>query len=164
MPTVIDSYTSTSRAEIDTLKADAPFAVSRVSRSAYHIKVEGHTFEVAVREGGKNAVLDFNAPGRVPEYGISVEARDTAWPQSITSLKAKTGSFHLEMMDPGFFCMITPQSSFDFRIVSGPARAYIAVKEVSQGIEHLKGPEISREVGIDRKPPMPAAGPRSNRR
>ena len=164
MPTVIDSYASTSRAEIDTLKTEAPFSVSRSSKSVYLVQVEERAFQVAVEDGGKNAVLDFSASGDVPECSISVEAHDTAWPQSITKITSAGGGFHLEMMSPELFNMVTPEVNFNFRIVSGPARAYIAVKEVSHGVEHLTGPDNPREISTGRKPRMPAAEPRSHRR
>ena len=146
MTICVDSYVSTSRREIDTLKADAPFAVARSARDRYLITVDGRTFEVSVADGGHNAVLDFNSPHPSQYDGITIDDRDPNWPQSITCLTGRAGSFHLEMMEDNFYCMITPAQNFDFRIVSGPERSYIAVREVSEGVEHLAGPSEPREV------------------
>ncbi len=145
MAICVDSYSSTSRREIDTLKAHAPFTVQRQSRDRYHILVDGHTFEVAVAQGGKNAALDFNSPGNSSSTGVIVESRDRNWPQSITELSGRKGSFHLEMMETNFYCMITLDQTFEFRIASGPASAYIAVREVSEDTEHVAGPTKPRE-------------------
>ena len=164
MSTLIESYASTSKAQIDTLKTDAPFSVSRASKSVYLIHVEERTFQVAIHDGGQNTVLDFSASGQMLQSSVSVDARDTAWAQSITKLTSTGGGFHLEMMSLDLFNMVTPEANFNFRIMSGPARAYIAVTEVSHGVEPLKGPDNPREVSTNRKPRKPAAEPRTHRR
>ena len=156
MPINVDSYTSTSMKEIDTLRADAPYTVKRITKSVYHIKAEEHTFEVAVRNGGKNATLDFNSPYEGKNSSIKIEARDTHWPQSITMLRAREGNFHLEMIDDNHYAMVTPGQNLEFRTVSGPDKAYIAVTEVSKDVDHVEGPGKPREVDRHLKPRMPS--------
>ena len=155
MPTCVDSYTNASWREINTLQADAPFTVRRTGRDLYHIVVDGHTFEVAIREGGRNSALAFISTHHGQTQGIDIEERETNWPQSVTSMTAPAGGFHLEMMDDERYCMVTPGQNFDFKIMSGPNHAYIAVKEISQGVDHIQGPVHDREVNHDRKPRMP---------
>lgn len=146
MAITVDSYTSTSKREIDTLKADSPFSIRREDRRRYHIEVEGHTFEVAVADGGKSAVLDLNSRGLGQSENLLVGGRDRNWPQSITNLRVKQGGFHLEMMSPAYYHMTTGEDSLDFKIASGPERSRITVQEVSTGIEHVPGPTRPREI------------------
>ena len=56
------------------------------------------------------------------------------------------------MMDEAHFAMTMPEQTFDFRMVSGPDRAYIVVKEVSDGVAHVPGPAYPREVNHERRP------------
>ena len=142
----VDSYTSSSRREIDTLKADGPFTVLRIARDRYQIMVGDHAFEVAVAQGGRNAVLDFNSTYRGEQEAISIDERDGNWPQSITKLTAREGGFHLEMMDQADYCMVTPEQNLNFRIKSGPEAAYITVRETSTDVEHIPGPQEAREI------------------
>lgn len=140
----VDSYTSTSKREIDTLEVDAPFMIERKSKSAYDIVVGDHTFEVAIADG-KNCALDFNSPHGSVSADTSIDKRDPKWPQSIVKLTGKTG-FHLEMMTDSFYSLLTPDQGFNFRIASGPRHAYITVKEISEGVEHIPGPNHPREI------------------
>lgn len=66
--------------------------------------------------------------------------------QSITNLRVKQDGFHLEMMNSAHYHMTTGEDSLTFKIMSGPGKARITVREVSTGIEHVPGPTGPREI------------------